>query len=357
MIWWRRLGNLLLIGLITVLLLEAVLQLGAVAVRAFGRDAAVVADNGGVKVITLGDSNTYGLYYPETKAWPARFEALWNAQYPGQPVSVINLGYPGTNSARVRANIDGFLARTNPDWVFVMIGNNDFWTPREDPAQPVRVAVQPGVLDWLRDQSRVYRLAYMLGRTYRGHIVNTAPRLVLPESVLSDVEKQKAFGEALGKALAKQMQEQEAARRAGQQPAPDAAASEYLSIDGERFPMTLAAPSAAMGNLDNLQPNLSFIAERVQAYGARLVLLTYPGSGSFYPLPSAEMRALAARTGLPLVDLQAFFQQLCQGDVACHDYFLLDAHPNAKGYEQAAAYLVQRFAEIRAAVPAAGDGS
>lgn len=344
MVWLRRIGSGLLIGLVTVLLLEAALQLGAFAVRLGGRGAPVDLAMGGAKILALGDSNTYGLYYPEEKAWPARFEAHWNRQYPDSPVSVMNLGYPGTNSARVRANFQGFMDKTRPDWVFVLIGNNDFWTPLEVPEDETAVHSAPSRVDrlriWLTQYSRVYKLVFMLERS-RQHRVESMPRMVLDEELLSSVEKQRAFVEALQASSASSAETGEpAGQEAARAKIPD---TNDLVIDGARFPMTINE-KRPRGKIQYLQPNLTAMAAMAAKAGVRMVVLTYPSSNNFYPKPSSEIREFARTSATPLIDLQEYFKTLCHDDVACHEYFLLDAHPNAKGHDMAARYIVEQFA-------------
>ena len=100
------------------------------------------------------------------------------------------------------------------------------------------------------------------------------------------------------------------------------------------------------GQIVYLQPNLKMMADAAAVAKVGFVLLTYPSSNNFYPRPSEEIRIFAEQNGVHLIDLQKHFQSLCHGDVECHEYFLLDAHPNARGYEAAAAYIADQFAAI-----------
>jgi hypothetical protein len=88
------------------------------------------------------------------------------------------------------------------------------------------------------------------------------------------------------------------------------------------------------------------MADTAAHQGVGFVVLTYPSSNNFYPAPSKEIRAFAEQNDVYLIDLQRYFQSLCHGDVECYEYFLLDAHPNARGYEAAAAYIADQFAAI-----------
>lgn len=341
MIWIRRLGSLLVIALITLLLLEAVLQAGALVVRWSGRDSADAETwpVEGLKVLALGDSNTYGLYLPLEQAWPARFEALWNAGEPARPVSVLNLAYPGTNSFRVRANMARFLGKTEPDWVFVMIGNNDFWTPAEDADALSAAADAQHWRRWLARHSRTYRLLFMLGRSTDKPMVYAGHRMVLDQALLEGEGQQRVLD-----TLAAEVQAatDKVKRMAPKRP-------DVLFLDGEPFDMMVHTEAAPAG-LKRLPDNLRAILASADKAGAKAVLLTYPTSNHFYPGASRRIRETAAATGTPLIDLEAHFRGLCAGDAACPAYFLADAaHPNAAGYEAAALYIRGRFADILAA--------
>jgi len=345
MVWLRRLGSLLLILLVTLVLLEVVLQLGGALVSWAGRDAGVGTSNVGTRIVALGDSNTYGLYYDEQQAWPAQFESRWNDQHGDQPVTVINLGYPGTNSYRIRANIDGFIRKTSPDWVFLMVGFNDFWTPAESFESAAHHAAKAHWFDVVREYSRVYRLAYMLTQNYRGHVVNSKLRFKLPESVLNDPEKHQAVMDAFAAKMKESHEEAMKRKAEGKSDEPQVPPEEHLIIDGERFPMMIYQGDN-VSKQGAYQANLQYIVERVRASGSKIVLLTYPSSRNFYPMYSQEMRDFVSLHDVPLIDLEKFFQEKCAGDQDCYQYFLKDAHLNSKGYELAGTYIAERFAAL-----------
>ncbi len=104
----------------------------------------------GPTLLFEGDSNTYGLYVDADESYPARVAALTHRR-------VVNLGYPGTNSSRVRNRIADDLASVRPIAVFVMVGVNDFWTAPE-PLPGERETWG----DWAWRRSRVWQLATML---------------------------------------------------------------------------------------------------------------------------------------------------------------------------------------------------
>src|SRR5262249_49751859 len=117
------------------------------------------------RIVTIGDSNTYGVWLTDrSQAYPSVLEELWNATPGAPPLEVINLGYPGTNSSVARNILREALVELRPDLVTVMIGTNDWWT----------VVVPLQVPDWrttlwnrLWRWSRVYRLLFMIRRAHQ----------------------------------------------------------------------------------------------------------------------------------------------------------------------------------------------
>src|SRR5205085_2121223 len=94
-------------------------------------------------ILTLGDSNTYGLYVPAEDAYPRVLERLWNAHRPDEPIEVLDFAFPGMNSSRLRRLFPGLVEAVRPDLVLVMIGANDVWTVPEPTAdEPGATATQ-----------------------------------------------------------------------------------------------------------------------------------------------------------------------------------------------------------------------
>src|SRR5262245_40687343 len=113
--------------LLSILLLEAFLQLLSIWLQPQAVIKRFSDERSTIRCLTLGDSNTYGLYLPRDEAWPAQFEKLWN-QANSPRLSILNLAYPGTNTVRLSKEIDSILDATTPDMVLIMAGSNDFWT-------------------------------------------------------------------------------------------------------------------------------------------------------------------------------------------------------------------------------------
>lgn len=159
----RTLRNLALMGLITLVLLEVVLQVGALVV-AWSHGAAQTGGGGGSSevVLCVGDSFTYGLGAsdPEKTSYPAALQDVLDASEP-ERFRVIRGGYPGRDSRGVLERIDGQLAEFAPRHVVILVGLNDRWR------QPERLSLDEagGVGDGFRLEWRTARLwLWLLGK-------------------------------------------------------------------------------------------------------------------------------------------------------------------------------------------------
>ncbi|MBL8897915.1 MAG: hypothetical protein JNM84_09830 [Planctomycetes bacterium] len=84
-----------------------------------------------LRVLCLGDSNTYGLYERSEDAWPARVEALLNGARPaGLAFEFVNEGFPGQNSSDLRARCAETIERCDPDLLVLWVGKNNIWSTR-----------------------------------------------------------------------------------------------------------------------------------------------------------------------------------------------------------------------------------
>ena len=298
----------------SLLLLEVVLQVGAFFVRATGSELASTWVTGNLRVLCLGDSNTFGLHLRgirETHSYPAQLESLWNGSGGQPPLEVLNFGIPGMNSSAIRRDLPDLLRRLVPDFVILMVGANDTWTePAElDPSRDRDDAV----LRWLVRNSRVHRLYSLLRR-----------RL---DPLEMTVELQHAS--------------RTPRRGKGDGPPPEGGERK------ERRPPTLLA-------------NLEAVAHATTEAGARLLLMTYPTDVKVYGFANRSIRRVAIRSDTPLIDLRAAFRPLCPR-TACRDLLFRDGHPNARGYalvaETIVAYLRQSGLEAAEKVSGQHAGS
>jgi lysophospholipase L1-like esterase len=283
------------------LLLEALLQVGALAVHASGWRAPATWLTGNRRVLCLGDSNTYGLYLSDrAQAYPQTFERLWNATAGAAHIEVLNLGYPGTNSSRLRRDLPRMLETFAPDLVILMVGSNDYWTA------PVDVGPSPGAvtrfLQGVKRASRVYQLAYMLRRA-------------LSSDQLEVAYDPRANGGAVGTA------------RFG--------AAEF-SLGYEK------ASREPPHYREHLDANLRALVDEVRRFGATPVLMTYASRQWNYGEASQVIRSVARDTGTRLVDAADAVAVACPSE-PCPTYLYGDHHPTAQGYRLMAEALAREL--------------
>lgn len=289
----RRLHHLVLLpvyllGLL--LVLELLLQLGALVVKDQARLVQAQWLTGNTRVLALGDSNTYGLYLEAQDAWPAQLQRQWNIAHPEHPVEVLNLGYPATNSFRVRDTLPGLLDKLSPDIVLIMVGFNDFWTPRE-----VVAGGQQPLLERIKAGSRLYRLYSIWSRS-------------------NISEQDMTFGYPRGGFVDVNSAEQRQVR-----------------VDGDVFSLG-TQPGEPARNRSALQDNLKAMIRMVRAREMKVYVLTYPSNWGFYPGANKWLKATAEAESVPLVDITPLFVERCKdGPVSCPDLLFHDGHATAQG--------------------------
>ena len=307
---YERLGRLALLAggiVLSLLVLEAVLQLAAAGVRLLGRRPVLTALSGRRRILSLGDSNTYGLYLERDQAYPNQLRRVWNARHRDAPIEVVNMGYPGNSSSQVLRHLPEMLTAAHPDVLTVMIGANDFWTepvPTEGEAPKLRSVL------WRF--SRVYRLAYMLARSGDAGTVEVTME---PAAADGAARRRVRYG--------------------------------GMEITQVRTPV----PGGVKGWEHSLVRNLTTMAAIAKAAHVDLVFLTYPSPHLSYATADAVIRRAAAETGTPLVDLAARFGKFCpQPD--CRALLFDDQHPTARGHLIAAVILAESLAHRMSVAPA-----
>lgn len=277
--------------------LELLLQTGAWLVRVSGREppAAWLADD--VRILCLGDSNTYGLYLEPRESWPAQLETIWNTTDRSPRIQVFNLGYPGTNSSKVLSDLARMLETFRPDVTIIMVGGNDFWTlpvevpPESQPRNPI--------VRFTKRHSRLYRLAHMLARARFDDDLVVRREESKPEVWESRTE---------------------------------------VSFGGETFELGFSRNPEAeemtkMEWAGALFRNLEEIVRRARNGGTKLLLMTYQVqvNREFNATTNHAIQRVARETGTPLVNLQTAFASRCP-DAGCSKFLFRDGHPNAAGY-------------------------
>jgi lysophospholipase L1-like esterase len=297
----RRIGAAALALTFGVLLLEGLLQVAALVlseerVRAWG-----VGEAGSRRVLTIGDSNTYGLYVDDGESYPSQLETLWNARAPSEPLSVANAGFPGNNSSQAARDLPRLLDSVRPEVLIVMLGVNDFWTlpAEEDESLPSSSPLRR----LLERHSRLYRLFY---------------GAVGAAKVSFTLDHHEGFDRGEGRLLL---------------------GEEEIDVSWARSTL----PRATEYREDRAE-HLRRIARLADERGARLFLMTYPARVWPYSDANESLRAVARATGRPLVDQEAHFRSLC-ADPACEKLLYPDHHPRAEGYRIMAEQIVEALRE------------
>ena len=296
--------------LLVLLLLELALQVMAWGVGTHARHVEARWLTGHVRVLAVGDSNTYGLYLEQADSWPMQLERSWNATHADRPVEVLNLGYPGTNSFRVRENLPALLDALSPDLVLIMVGFNDFWTPVET----VATEKAGDGWRWVRQHSRVYRAWLMWARqaSVQTDLHFGSPR---PSEKVDSV----AFAD------------------------PTNQEKHWLTLHGRQYFMGVHAGDPAR-NMKSLQVNLEAMIDDVHRRGADVALLTYPSSWGFYPGATKWIRKTGEATGVPVIDVTTLFFQRCpRGPEGCPELLFHDGHATAGGNALVASEVITAF--------------
>ena len=315
----RRMLRLVALIALTIVVLEGALQGAAWVVRQADRNVEKSWQGDGLRVLAVGDSNTYGLYLDEEDSYPSQLEALWNAKHPEQAqIEVLNLGYPGNGTAAILQDYKRLLATLQPDVVLLLVGANDYWAlPAEADSSPD----QPGSRWKILQDSRLYRLWRI---TRAG---NDSPRSETLDFRAPEVEDQ-----------VKDM-----IRRHEN-------VSETITVSGENFSFGFRArgePAAREEGDRVLAENLRKLAVITRESGALLLALTYPSSEGLYQLANQVIRAEMKEQDT-LLDVNRDFETVCRKEAACAPLFLSDQHPTRQGYGLVASVLERELeAQLR----------
>jgi len=300
----KRLALLPILVLVYVLVAEAGLQIASFFLRRSTRAELPVAwVTGNLRVLCLGDSNTYGLWleHREQEAYPQQLEALWNARVAAPKLEVLNLGFPGTNSSRLVRDLPRLLETFRPDILILLVGVNDFWTVPFpiDAAQEARPQK-----NFLERHSLLYRL-YDLFR--RGQLADEVEIVMDPEGSLERGARHKA------------------------------------RLGDLEFDMSFAkAQPGLWGDAQALKQNLQRLIGEARAAETSPYLMTYPSQKSFHLAANQAIAAAAFDTDTPLIDLATIFEPICPTG-NCPELLFPDGHLKAPGYAIVAEKLLERI--------------
>ncbi len=153
----ERVGLMLFGLLVGLLLLEVGLRISA---RFFGPRAISAGVAQELRILTLGDSHTYGVHYSSEESYPGQLQTILDHRAPGG-FHVVNLGLPGMNSSEVVARLPEWLLRFQPYAIVVCVGMNNVWNLSDVEEEETTVA------RWYADL-RIMRLASLLRLNLQG---------------------------------------------------------------------------------------------------------------------------------------------------------------------------------------------
>lgn len=164
----------------------------------------------GKRVVTLGDSYTYGFNVPPTASYPMHLErTLRRRDALGSNADVVNAGIPGYNADQAFALFTQRLRSLDPSWVVLVVepkdlpGGNVLYDIEEDRLVPVAawknwIYLQLGLRsvapEWLKDM-RLYE--FVAGKLSGSDPFGTLPSDNLDDQIAWQIEKIGLFIEAL----------------------------------------------------------------------------------------------------------------------------------------------------------------
>jgi hypothetical protein len=289
---------------------EVCLQLGGIYVEATGRRNALTWLTGNLRLLSMGDSNTYGLQVSREDAYPQVVERLWNEDAELPRIEVMNLGWPGTNSSELRRHYERWLTIFRPDVVTVMIGANDSWSIPLSDDDGLGASTEPA---WWK-HFRVYRLLRLIRRSFEEWSLEAKPI-----DFEGDVVRSKTGRRVMGGGEIRYGEESiELGWRASPEPV-----REWRTI---------------------LKRNLAAFGDLAAAADAKLVLITYPSGSRVYGATNRAIREVAAERELPLIELEAEFRERCP-DWVCKE-LRRDQHATPVGYELAGEIITRNLQKL-----------
>jgi hypothetical protein len=142
--------------------LEATLWILAAVFRPEEDRISLAGRPGERSIVCIGDSNTYGIGLEPEGSYPGHLKSLLDLA-PDNPWRVVNLGYPGQNSAELRARLAMNLEAYQPEIVVCWVGVNNSWSPAMDHLWEVPDAEpEAGWLETVLQECRTLKLVRLI---------------------------------------------------------------------------------------------------------------------------------------------------------------------------------------------------
>ncbi len=268
----RWLASALGILLLSILLIEALFQ-GASLFT--GDRASAWREGAEVKILSVGDSHTYGSFIPPQFAYPAQLESQLDALEPTK-YSVINRGVPGMNTRQVRNRLPVWLSRYRPDIVIVWAGINNSWNTSEMDRDSGSLLAR---VQGLATYSRLYRFV-------RVWFHDRELERIVASSPAVEARQRVAVQNGLGQ-------------------------SERWTVQSEgREEIIVHRRDAAQADLEVNRDRVQAAAERdyalmvEQVRGARadFLMITYPYNAEWFAVVNQAMQRVSERYDVPLIN-------------------------------------------------------
>lgn len=311
------LASLLLIAIISAALLEAALLVLSINVSQEDRSTKQLQSTpDAIRILTLGDSNTYGIFVSEEQSWPAQLQSLLRER--GYVVDVVNLGWPGTNSTVINWQFDKALASVKPDLVIVMAGANDGWTT------PI---YKESITWWqiFQIKSRAYRFFLLGMSSIKQFSTNREIRnsLLLKDPGVSEISK---FYEKNNTLFKRDLSIREVSMNG------DTMIFGVNTITGNpRYnPKKNGFESTVHYSMDGM-------LQQSNQRNIPILFLTYPADEILYKSANERILSAAKIISANILDLRLkiISPDLCsekESSMQCEEYFFPDNHPKEKTY-------------------------
>lgn len=131
----KTLRQVLVALVVTLLAIELLLQLASLVARPLlARESSRAGPSDAITILCVGDSHTYGAPLPDEESYPSQLQVLLDQRYGKGTFQVVNLGFPGVNSAFVANRLEAQIRQIRPQLVIASGGANNLWNSIESEA-------------------------------------------------------------------------------------------------------------------------------------------------------------------------------------------------------------------------------